>query len=181
MAYSIRDQEGLYFLTFTVVDWIDVFTRPQYKDLILDSLRFCQQKKGLKLFAYCLMPNHLHLVARVVEGGNLSAVVRDFKKYTSYALLKAISENPRESRQHWLQWMFNRAGEVNPNNTHTQFWQQHSHAVELSSNEMIQQRVDYTHQNPVRAGICFRPEDYVYSSAAQYAGLEPGLPVLLAG
>lgn len=127
------------------------------------------------------MPNHLHLVARVAEGGNLSAVVRDFKKYTSYALLKAIEENPQESRQSWLLWMFRRAGRDNPNNTNAQLWQQHSHAVELSTNEKIRQRVEYTHLNPVRAGICFRPEDYVYSSAAQYAGLDPGLPVSLIG
>ncbi|GAA4010836.1 transposase [Hymenobacter fastidiosus] len=181
MPYPIRDQGGLYFLTFTVVNWIDVFTRPVYKDIVIGSLRYCQAKKGLELFAFCLMTNHLHLIGRVREGGSLSDLVRDFKKFTSQAIFREIQQSPRESRQGWLLWLFTREGERNPNNLHFQVWQQHSHAVELTSNTMIQQRLDYTHQNPVRAGICYRPEDYVYSSAAQYAGLETVLPVSLVG
>ncbi len=177
MAYRIHDQQGLYFLTFTIVSWVDIFTRPAYKDLIIESLRFCQQKKELELFAYCLMTNHLHLIVRAAEGAALSDFVRDFKKYTARNLFQALHTNPQESRRKWLEWIFTSEGRFNPDNTYVQVWQNDSHAVELKTEAMTRQRLEYIHQNPVRAGICYRAEDYVYSSAAQYAGLEVLLPV----
>ncbi|WP_046245130.1 REP-associated tyrosine transposase [Hymenobacter terrenus] len=179
MGYQIRDQQALYFLTFTVVGWIDIFTRPRYKDIVIDSLRYCQQKKGLELFAYCLMTNHLHLIARAADGYELSNIVRDFKKFTATELFKEITNSPTESRRGWLQWLLKQEGERNPSNLNFQLWQQRSHGVELRTQEMVQQRLAYTHANPVRAGICYRDEDYLYSSASFYAGLEAVLPVSL--
>ncbi|MCR5889065.1 transposase [Hymenobacter sp. J193] len=179
MAYSIKNQEGLYFLTFTVVQWVDIFTRPVYKDIVVDSLRYCQEKKGMELFAFCLMTNHLHLIARAAEGQLLSDIVRDFKKYTSRQVFQALHLNQQESRRSWLEWIFRQHGQENRNNEQVQVWQQHSHGVELRTPTMVQQRLHYTHQNPVRAGICYRAEDYLYSSASQYAGLETILPVTL--
>jgi len=179
MAYRIRDQQALYFLTFTVVEWLDVFTRPLYKDIVIDSLRYCQQHKGLELYAYCLMSNHLHLIARAAEGVELSDIVRDFKKFTARQVFDAICTNPQESRRQWLTWTLRKQGEFNPKNTFIQLWQPHSHGVELRTEPMTQQRLNYIHQNPVRAGICYRAEDYVYSSASFYAGMEAVLPVML--
>lgn len=179
MAYSIRDQQGLYFLTFTVVEWLDVFTRPQYKDIIIESLRYCQRHKGLELFAYCLMSNHMHLIARAAEGYELSNIVRDFKKYTARQVFDAICTNPRESRRQWLEWTLRKQGEFNPKNTFIQLWQQRSHGVELTGEAITRQKLHYVHQNPVRAGICYRGEDYLYSSASFYAGLEAILKVSL--
>ncbi|MFC6224086.1 transposase [Hymenobacter artigasi] len=179
MAYPIRDQQGLYFLTFTVVEWLDVFTRPLYKDIVMDSLRYCQQHKGLELFAYCLMTNHLHLIARAAEGQELSAIVRDFKKFTARRVFEAILINPQESRRQWLEWTLRKQGEFNPKNTFIQLWQNHSHGIELKTEAVTQQKLEYVHQNPVRAGICYWGEDYVYSSAAWYAGMGEGLAVSL--
>ncbi|PTX19580.1 transposase IS200 family protein [Pontibacter mucosus] len=71
--------DSLYFLTMTVVDWVDIFTRPVYKHIIVDALKFCQDEKGLKLYAWVLMNNHLHLIAAAAEGKNLSDILRDFK------------------------------------------------------------------------------------------------------
>ena len=178
MAYSIRHQQGMYFITMTVVEWLDVFTRPRYKDLIIQSLRYCQQHKGLELYAYCLMSNHLHLIARAAEGFELSAIMRDFKKFTSKKMVEDVGRNPQESRRRLLEWVFEKQGQFNPNNTYVQFWQQPSHSIELTSVAVTQQKLDYIHQNPVRAGICYRPEDYLYSSASFYAGLEAVLPVM---
>ena len=177
MSYPIRDQQALYFLTFTTVGWVDIFTRPVYKDIIIDSLRYCQEKKGLELFAYCLMTNHLHLIARAAEGQELSNIVRDFKKFTAARLFREISSLPTESRRGWLLWLLKQEGQRNPNNQDFQLWQQHSHAVELKTEEMVRQRLAYTHLNPVCAAICYQPEDYLYSSASFYAGLEAVLPV----
>lgn len=178
MAYAIRNQQGLYFLTFTVVEWLDVFTRPLYKDVIIDSLRYCQQHKGLELYAYCLMTNHLHLIARAAEGQELSNIVRDFKKFTARRVFEKMHLNPQESRRNWLEWVFRKQGEFNPKNTHIQLWQQRSHGIELQSEAVTRQKLTYIHQNPVRTGICYRDEDYVYSSASFYAGLEAVLPVM---
>jgi REP element-mobilizing transposase RayT len=179
MAYPIRDQTSLYFLTFTVVEWLDVFTRPRYKEIIIDSLRYCQQSKGLELFAYCLMTNHLHLIARAADGHELFGIVRDFKKFTARRVFEAIMANQQESRRQWLEWTLRKQGEFNPKNTNVQLWQQRSHGVELKSEAVTRQKLNYIHQNPVRAGICYREVDYVYSSASFYAGLEAVLEVSL--
>nr|WP_246597230.1 transposase [Pontibacter aydingkolensis] len=132
--YKISDNQQLYFLTFAVVAWIDVFTRKEYKDIFIDSLRYCQEYKGLELYAFCLMPNHVHLIASVKKTANLSHVLRDLKKYSSYAITKAIKEHLQESRQDWMLWIFRKHGERNSNNTTYQFWQQDNHPIELKSN-----------------------------------------------
>ena len=93
----------LYFITSTVVDWMDVFTRPVYKQIIVESLRYCQAQKGLDIYAWVLMTNHLHLLAGVSKPDtSISDILRDFKKFTSKSIVKAIQENDRESRLEWL-------------------------------------------------------------------------------
>ena len=177
MAYRIRNQQGLYFITCTVVEWADIFTRPIYKDIIIESLRYCQKSKGLELFAYCVMSNHLHLIARAADDHNLSDIMRDFKKYTAKRIFENLHANPQESRRFWLEWLFKNAASFNQRNTNIQLWQQPSHSIELLSEAVTQQKLNYIHQNPVRAGICYRAEDYVYSSASFYAGMEAVLEV----
>jgi len=87
--YKFHDNTKLYFVTFTVVDWIDVFTRIEYTEIVYNSLRFCQQEKGLELYAYCIMTNHIHLIIGT-ETGSLPDIVRDFKSFTSRHIRKAI-------------------------------------------------------------------------------------------
>ena len=96
--YFINDQNALYFLTFTVIDWVDVFTRKEYKLTITDSLNYCVENKGLTIYAWCLMSNHLHLVCRAKENFKISEVIRDFKKFTSKSILKLIQEIPESRR-----------------------------------------------------------------------------------
>lgn len=167
--YTITADEK-YFLTLTVVDWIDVFTRKELCEIIVDSLKYCQQHKGLQIYAWCLMYSHLHLVVAVEkEKGTLSDVMRDFKKFTSKSIVKAIDEIA-ETRRHWLLSHFTYAGKYNPKIKDYKFWQDGLHPIELTSGKFIDQKINYIHQNPVEAGIVFRAEDYVLSSAAQYAG-----------
>jgi REP element-mobilizing transposase RayT len=169
--YLITDQNGLYFLTFTVVQWIDVFTRPEYKKEIVDSLKFCQKEKGLIIYAWCLMTNHLHIICRAKEGKKISDIIRDFKKFTAKRMLSLIEGN-RESRKDWMLYRFEYAGKYDKRITKYKFWKESNHAVYLETNEMMQQRLDYTHENPVKAMIVENPEDYLFSSARNYAGLE---------
>ncbi len=169
--YKIRDQDQLYFVTFTVIRWLDVFTRREYRDIFMDSLRYCQQYKGLDLYAYCIMTNHVHMIIGRRGTGDLQGIIRDIKKYTSVKIIEAVKDNPQESRKDLLMWMFERTGRYNPNNKIYQFWEQHSHPIELNTNIMLEQRLEYIHNNPVKAGIVLSPEDYLYSSAINYAGL----------
>ncbi|GGK76514.1 transposase [Rufibacter glacialis] len=177
-SYKVRNQQSLYFVSFATVNWIDVFTRREYRDIFVESLQFCIKHKGLEVYAWCLMSNHVHLIIGST-GEKLENILRDLKRHTSKELTKAIEENSRESRRAWMLWMFERAGTKNPNNTKYQFWQQQNHPIELSSNVMVEQRLEYLHQNPVVAGWVEEPEHYLYSSARDYAGLKGLVEVLL--
>ncbi|HEY4651715.1 MAG TPA: transposase [Pontibacter sp.] len=178
--YKFRDQSKLYFVSFSVVYWIDVFIRDEYRQVLLDSLSHCMQHKGLEVYAYCIMTSHVHLIIGSQQEP-LQNIMRDLKSYTSSRLRKAIKDNPQESRKEWMLWLMERAGKKNSNNNDFQFWQQHNHPIELNTNFLQQQKLEYIHQNPVDAGFVSRPEDYTYSSAAAYAG-EPGLlPICLIG
>lgn len=163
-----------YFLTLTVIDWIDVFTRPRYKYIILDSLIYCQNNKGLVIYAWCLMSNHIHLIAGSTEGFHLSNILRDFKKFTSKEMIRAIQENPKESRKKWMLNRFEFAGKYNNKIKNFQFWQEGNEAKEIHTNSFLDQKLDYIHKNPVKAEIVARPEDYLFSSAIDYSG-EKGL------
>ena len=166
-GYRIENQNLPHFLTLTVVEWIDVFTRKMYRDILLDSIRHCQMHKGLLLHCWCIMSNHLHMIASSPKR-SLSDTLRDFKKYTSKRIIKAIHENPAESRKGWMLSLFNSIGEGNHRNKDYQFWIQDNHPIELQSPGFILQRMNYTHDNPVRAGIVDRQEEYRYSSARDY-------------
>ena len=99
--YEIQDQQGSYFLTITVIHWIDVFSRSEYRDIIVDSLNHCIEHKNLVVNSWVIMSNHIHLVASVNEPGRMSDVLRDFKKHTSKEIVKAIKHIP-ESLREWL-------------------------------------------------------------------------------
>ena len=168
--YKIRDPEGVYFVTFTIIRWLDVFTRQEYRDIFMESLRYCQKNKGLALYAYCIMSSHVHLIISQHGERELHGTIRDIKKHTSLAIINAIKNNQQESWKDLLLWCFEKAGTSNVNNERYQFWQQHSHPIELNTNEKLFQRLNYVHQNPVEAGIVLSAEDYFYSSAMNYAG-----------
>ena len=167
--YFITDQNAVYFLTFTVTDWVDIFTRKDYKLIIVDSLNYNIENKGLEIFAWCLMSNHLHLVCRAKDNFSISAIIRDFKKFTSKAIVKLIEEIP-ESRKEWLLYRFEFAGKFDNRIKKNKFWQGTNHAILLDNNFMLEQRINYTHENPVRALIVGEAHEYLFSSARDYAG-----------
>jgi len=167
--YRFHDPEGVYFISFATVGWTDVFTCIQYKDIFVESLGYCQKEKGLELFGRCLMTDHAHLLVRAKEGFRLQDIMRDKKKFTSKQIIRAIMDNPLESRKEWLLAMFSNAGRYNPNNTKYQFWRQDDHPIEYFTAAVTQQKPDYIHNNPVKEGIVEFPEQYIYSSASNYA------------
>ncbi len=142
------------FLTLTVVDWMDVFTRTEYKDFIIDSLKHCQQNKGLEIFAYVIMTNHLHLIARAkFDKPTLAEILRDFKSYTAKNIIELIRTNEKESRKTWLISRFLHHGRKNPLNKTYQFWKNGSHPIALTEPEMLHQKMNYLHLNPVKAAL----------------------------
>lgn len=166
-GYKIKNQSAPHFLTFAVVGWIDVFTRKLYRDIIIDSLQYCQREKGLVMHSWCIMSNHLHLIMSASDH-NLSRVLADFKKFTSKEIITAIVSNPKESRKDWMLPVFHDAGQKDSRITNFQFWRKDNRPQELYSRAFTYQKVDYIHNNPVAAGIVDRPEDYLYSSAKDY-------------
>ncbi len=167
--YKFRNPEGIYFVSFAVFDWVDVFSRKIYNDLFLESLVFCQKNKGLVIHAWIIMSNHIHLIISSIGDNNLENIMRDLKKFTAYKILKEIKESQTESRKNWMLYLFKKAGSENSNNTHYQFWQQDNHPIELDPfGDLIEQRLNYLHDNPVKAGIVQYPAHYNYSSAIDY-------------
>lgn len=159
-AYQINDQEATYFMTFQVVGWADIFSRQVYRDIILESFNYCKLNKGMELNAYVIMTNHIHVIISI-KSGKLSDLVRDFKKFTSKQILSSIESNPEESRKDWLKMIFKYYAKFNKRVKEEQFWTHENHAVELCNNEMIESRLDYTHNNPVNAGWVESPEHYL--------------------
>ena len=176
-GYQIRDQQGLYYLTFQIVDWVDIFTRQVYRDIVIDSFMYAISNKKLQVFAYVIMSNHVHLIANSANG-ELSNTIRDIKKYTSKQIIKAIEEQP-ESRRLWLLNRFEFRAKQHSRNKSYQVWTHENHVIHLYSPEFTASKLEYLHQNPVRAGIVINPEDYLYSSARNYAELDNLLEIEL--
>ena len=162
------DQSKLYFVSFATVHWIDIFTRELYRTILIDSLKFCQQKKGLEIFSWCIMTNHVHLIIGT-SGSKMEDILRDFKSFTSRELKEEIKNNNQESRKEWIVWMMERAGKLNNQNNNWQLWQQHNKPIELFTFAVIKQKLDYIHNNPVEAGFVANAADWIYSSAIDYA------------
>jgi len=154
---------GLFFVTLTVVGWIDVFTRREYADEIIRNLNYCIKHKGLKVHAFCIMPSHIHMV--VWAENSLSDILRDFKSYTSKQIIQQIQDNIQESRKDWLLYMFRYYANNNKHNAEYQFWQQHNHPIDLFTDKVIDQKINYIHDNPVNAGLVTDAHCYVFSSA----------------
>jgi len=174
-GYKIRHQSAVHFITFAVVDWIDVFTRRFCQDIIIDSLKYCQVERGLVLNAWCLMTNHLHFVGSATQG-DLSGMLRDFKSATAKKIVSAILDSPLESRKEWMLPLFHKHGVENSRNQDFQFWQQDNQPKECFSVPFTMQKINYIHKNPVVAGWVVKPECYRLSSAVNYViGQEFGL------
>jgi putative transposase len=168
--YKIGVDHVPHFITCTVTNWIDIFTRRLYKDIVIDSLKFCCNHKGMKLHAFCIMTNHLHLIVSSHDH-KLSDIIRDFKKFTAKEIIASIQQGP-ESRSEWILPILKDAADKTKRGKLFRLWQDGFHPIELNTPYLQDQKLDYIHENPVREGIVWAAEDYVYSSASFYAGRE---------
>lgn len=135
--YKFHNLEGVYFISFAVVEWMDVFTRNDYKNIVVDGLQFCQLKKEMEIFAWCIKTNHVHLVFISTGEQKPGMLIGDFKRYTSNEIVKAIINKLQESRKEVLLEHFAKAASNSSNVNDYQFWQHDNHPIELWSNKVI--------------------------------------------
>jgi len=161
--YRICETDYPYFMTCTIVGWLPVFTRVEAVEIVLDSWRHLQRERGLKLFGYVILENHLHLIA---SAPRLSAVMQSWKSYTARGILdllerRAASVLLRQLRAHKLR---------HKTQSQYQVWHEGSEPKQIASDETMRQKLEYMHNNPVERGYVDDPLHWRYSSARNYAG-----------
>lgn len=175
-GYRIRDPYKPYFLTFTVVGWVDLFSRKECRDILVNNLKYCIDNKGLLLYAFVIMTNHVHaIMAAENDTKGLPFLIRDLKSYTSKQLSTWILSDLKESRKAWMSDLFRHYGLTSGKVDLFQIWTHDNRPMVITQMDFFNQKLNYIHQNPVKAGIVRRPEDFLYSSASNYAGFEENI------
>ena len=169
--YKFRDNNKLYIVTFAVVYWIDLFIREEYKKVVIESWKYCIANKGMELYGWCIMTNHIHMIIGT-HGEKLERIMQNMKRHSSEMLRGEIRNHKGESRKEWMLLLMKRAGVNNSNNKDFQLWQQDNHPIELYNSKIAWQKLNYIHDNPVKAYIVEKAEDYLYSSARNYLGMK---------
>jgi len=177
--YKITDKTKAYFITLTIVDWIAIFIRKNQKFAIVNSLDYCCKNKGLTIFGYVLMPNHLHMICRADGALTLVEILRDFKGFTSKQIIHLIQEEP-ESRSEWILERFAKACVHLKRSQNYKVWQSGNQAKEIFSVKFFYEKLEYIHHNPVKDLIVSNPEDYIFSSARNYSESDNYLEIELA-
>jgi len=163
--YKIHPK-GLYFVTLTVVGGIDVFTRCEYCDLLVDNLNYCIDNKRLRVYEYAILPGHLYMIADVEEGkGNLPKVLRDLKSISAKQILRAISEHPEETRKEWLMRLFHFFANRYQHDSEHHFWQFGNQPVDLEKIVKKEKPVPSPLDKLLQAKFVDDPGHYVYCSA----------------
>lgn len=175
--YKFYNPEGIYFVSFATVFWIDVFIREIYFEKVTEALEYCRKNRGMKIYGYCIMPSHIHLLFKA-EQSDPAELIRDLKHFTATSLIRLIKNNQQESRKEWLLWMFERAGKRSSKVTKYQFWQHHDQPIEIHSDKFFDEKLDYIHQNPVVSGFVSELQDWKYSSEKNYwQAIDPVLDI----
>jgi hypothetical protein len=156
--------KGLYFVTLTVVGGIDVFTRFEYCDLLIDNLNYCIDHKRLRVYEYAILPNLLYMIADV-EQGNLPKVLRDFKSTSAKQILRAIAQHPEESRKEWLLRLFQFFANRYQHDSEHHFWQFGNQPVDLDKLVKKEKRIPSALDNLLKTRLVDSAEHYLYCSA----------------
>jgi putative transposase len=164
--------DACHFLTLNVVDRIDVFIRPAYKQVITKALNHFIEMHGVSIYAWCLMSSHLHLLIKTKEGYGPAWFERDFKKFTTPEVLKAI-QTEADLRRDWMLQRFEEFSKSLKKIEKFHLWQTCNSPLHIDCQQPkgLFDKVEEIHENPVRHGIVDVPENYIYSSARDYAGL----------
>ena len=167
--YKFTNADLPHFMTCTVLHWIPVFTQPETVAILLESLRFLTHD-GMKLYAYVILENHMHLIA---QSDRIDRDMARFKSFTAKKLIRYLDKNNVKTILEQLVFY----KKAHKNDRSYQFWQEGVHPEYIQNEDMMRQKVEYIHQNPVKRGYIDRPEHWRYSSARNYLGLEGLLEV----
>lgn len=169
----IPGKQACYFITFNTVDWVDVFIRPVYKQVVVHTLNHFIDNKGLIVHAWCLMTNHLHLLVQAKEGYVIAEIEKEFKSFTTTKILEAIDTEP-EARRDWMMKRFENFGNILGLMKKYHVWQGCSSPsyIDLRKTDALIEHFSFIHDNPVRDRFVDTSADYPYSSARDYAGMK---------
>ncbi|MCK9622840.1 MAG: transposase [Methylobacter sp.] len=169
--YRICDEKAPHFLTCTVLNWIPLFTRPQTAGIILDALRYRQEEHDWKIYGYVILENHLHMI---VQAENLAVELPRFKSFTARNLIDHLKECRAERLLQQLAFF---RKEYKREDRDYQCWEEGSHPQLIENEQVLRQKLEYIHQNPVKRGYVDEAEHWRYSSARDYAGVAGLIPV----
>jgi REP element-mobilizing transposase RayT len=159
-----------FFVTTTVVEFARIFScGAHYFDILVDSLRHVLREHRAPLLAYVLMPNHVHLIPAMPVGESISDLMRDFKKFTSTSIREQLQ---REGQKEFLDTM-QKHGRLKKQQKY-KLWMNRFDDIVIHDDTTLVTKVEYIHNNPVKAGLVSVPEDWIYSSAADYMGIRYG-------
>lgn len=156
--YKITEKDGVYFVTSTIIEWMPVFTSQPYFEIIVETLKFYRANKNLKLFAFVILENHFH---SVVSGPDMTNIMRSLKRHTSREIVKLLQD-------HNNKWLLNQLSYYKKRHkieSTFQVWQEGFHPELIFNEEMLVQKIEYIHYNPVKRGYVDLPEHWRYSSA----------------
>ncbi len=162
-SYKIYDPDGIYMITSTIIEWAPLFTEISYFNILLDSMKFCQIHKDLKIFAYVIMDNHFHMICQSKE---LSKTIQSMKRHTARQIIIQL----RKDEKKWLLNLMHYNKLSHKKECDYQVWQEGFHPKQILSDNVFRQKVEYIHYNPVRRGLVEKPEHWMYSSASAFAG-----------
>ena len=175
--HKVFDSSKPYFITMSVNQWAKIFNNTSIINIVINSLKYCQLNKGLEIYSYCIMPDHIHMICRSICEYSLSEIIRDFKKYTSRSIIKHLINTDNNISAVWLEIFRKNDSKIRHIYRH-HVWQEGFYPIELSSNSFIDQKIEYINNNPVKAGMVDNAEDYLYSSARNAVGLRGYLEVV---
>jgi REP element-mobilizing transposase RayT len=160
------DKHYAYFVTWTVVEWLPIFSESRYREIVLESLDYLRTNKRTQLNAFVVMSSHIHAIFWPDDGVNLSDVTRDFKRYTSREI---SGEAQRQDKKELLLSFSNARKENRAKDVSSyQVWQEGSHPEAIFTEKFARQKMDYIHLNPVQAGLVKTADEWLYSSACAY-------------
>ena len=167
---KLENENIAHFLTFTIIEWIDIFTKPQYFNIVINSLKYCRKNKGLLLYEYVIMTNHMHLIAQASQGYRLSRIVSDFKRHTTMELLGELQKDNRKYILNLIRNSFSKKKDYQ-----NQIWHRENYPEMIENERFMGQKINYIYNNPVKKGYVIKSDDWIYSSARNRLSNDDGI------
>ena len=176
--YKIVQGDEPYFVTFTITGWIKVLADDSFKMILIESIRYCQMHKGLQVYGYCIMPNHVHMIIQAIGDDSVSGILCDLKTFTAKAIVKKLEDEKPNGYEEVLS-KFAEAGDALKRIKKFKVWQDGNRAKLLYSNWFMLEKLNYIHNNPFEYGLCEVPWKYTFSSATNYNEKQSLIDVIL--